>query len=43
MEAVNPLSKRARSVLYAVVTEFIGTGEPVGSRTLSKKYGISLL
>ena len=41
-EGVNPLSKRARSVLYAVVTEFIGTGEPVGSRTLSKKYGISL-
>jgi heat-inducible transcriptional repressor len=39
---VNPLSKRARSVLYAVVTEFIGSGEPVGSRTLSKKYGFSL-
>jgi heat-inducible transcriptional repressor len=29
-------------VLYAVVTEFIGGGEPVGSRTLSKKYGLSL-
>jgi heat-inducible transcriptional repressor len=39
---VNPLSKRARQVLYAVVTEFIGSGEPVGSRTLSKKYGLSL-
>ena len=39
---MNPLSKRARSVLYAVVTEFIGSGEPVGSRTLSKKYGIAL-
>jgi heat-inducible transcriptional repressor len=39
---VNPLSKRARSVLYAVVTEFIGSGEPVGSRTLSRKYGFSL-
>lgn len=42
MSLVNPLSKRARSVLYAVVTEFIGSGEPVGSRTLSKKYGFSL-
>jgi heat-inducible transcriptional repressor len=39
---VNPLSKRARSVLYAVVTEFIASGEPVGSRTLSKKYGFEL-
>jgi heat-inducible transcriptional repressor len=35
---VTPLAKRARSVLYALVTEFIATGEPVGSRTLSKKY-----
>jgi len=29
-------------VLYALVTEFIATGEPVGSRTLTKKYGFSL-
>lgn len=39
---VSPLSKRARSVLYAVVTEFIATGEPVGSRTLAKKYRFEL-
>ena len=37
-----PLSKRARSVLYAIVTEFIATAEPVGSRTLTRKYGFSL-
>jgi heat-inducible transcriptional repressor len=36
------LSKRARSILYSVVTEFIATGEPVGSRTLAKKYGLDL-
>ena len=42
MSSVNPLSKRARSVLYAVVTEFIASGEPVGSRLLTKKYGFSL-
>jgi heat-inducible transcriptional repressor len=42
MRLVSPLPKRARSVLYAVVTEFIETGEPVGSRTLTKKYGFSL-
>jgi heat-inducible transcriptional repressor len=39
---VNHLPKRARSILYAVVTEFIATGEPVGSRTLAKKYGFDL-
>jgi heat-inducible transcriptional repressor len=39
---VTPLTKRARQVLYAVVTEFIATGEPVGSRTLTKKYGFDL-
>ncbi len=42
MTVVPPLSKRARSVLYAVVTEFIATAEPVGSRTLTRKYGFSL-
>jgi heat-inducible transcriptional repressor len=36
------LSKRARSVLYSVITEFVATGEPVGSRTLTRKYGFDL-
>lgn len=36
------LNGRARKILYAAVTEFIATGEPVGSRTLSKKYDIDL-
>ncbi|HVY25590.1 MAG TPA: heat-inducible transcriptional repressor HrcA [Polyangiaceae bacterium] len=36
------LPKRARSVLYAAVTEFIASGEPVASRTLTKKYGFEL-
>lgn len=36
------LSPRARKILFAVVTEFIGTGEPVGSRTLAKRYGLDL-
>src|SRR4051812_40052186 len=35
-------SPRARKILFAVVTEFIGTGTPVGSRTLAKKYGLDL-
>lgn len=36
------LSARARQILYAAVTEFVATGQPVGSRTLSKKVGIEL-
>jgi len=36
------LNARARKILYAAVTEFIATGEPVGSRTLSRKYNIDL-
>jgi heat-inducible transcriptional repressor len=36
------LGPRARQILYAAVTEFVGTGQPVGSRTLSKKCGIDL-
>jgi len=36
------LSHRAKQILYAVISEFVATGEPVGSRTLSKKEGIDL-
>lgn len=33
---------RARKILYAVITEYIATGEPVGSRRLAKRYGLNL-
>ncbi len=36
------LNYRSRRILYATVTEYIGTGEPVGSRRLSKRSGINL-
>src|SRR6476660_4096015 len=39
---MSELHYRARSILYAAITEFISTGEPVGSRTLAKKYGLDL-
>lgn len=39
---VPPLGKRARQVLYAVVTEFIDTGEPVASRAIARKHGFDL-
>jgi heat-inducible transcriptional repressor len=35
------LSQRERQILYACVTEFVATGQPVGSRTLARK-GIDL-
>lgn len=37
-----PLTRRAREVLYALLNEFIAKGEPVGSRTLVKKYRFDL-
>jgi heat-inducible transcriptional repressor len=36
------LNARARQVLYHCVTEYVATGEPVGSRTLSKKSALDL-
>lgn len=32
------LANRSRKILFGLVAEFIATGEPVGSRTLSRKY-----
>jgi heat-inducible transcriptional repressor len=40
--AATGLNARSRKILFAVVTEYIGTGKPVGSRTLSRKYGLDL-
>ncbi len=36
------LTFRARKILYAVISEYIATGEPVGSRRIAKRYGINL-
>ena len=36
------LNNRARKILFAAVTEYIATGDPVGSRTLARKYAIEL-
>ncbi|MDH5492237.1 MAG: heat-inducible transcriptional repressor HrcA [Myxococcales bacterium] len=33
---------RNRKILYALVTEYVATGEPVGSRRLSKAYELNL-
>jgi heat-inducible transcriptional repressor len=39
---MSDLNQRTRQILYAAVVEFVETGEPVGSRTLSKKAGLEL-
>jgi heat-inducible transcriptional repressor len=39
---MSELSHRSRKILFAVVTEFISAGGPVGSRTLARKYGLDL-
>lgn len=39
---MSDLPHRSRKILFAVVTEFIATGDPVGSRTLARKYGLDL-
>jgi heat-inducible transcriptional repressor len=36
------LTYRARKILYSVITEYISTGEPVGSRKLARRYGLNL-
>src|SRR3954466_11705398 len=36
------LPQRTRKILFAVVTEFIASGDPVGSRTLARRYGLDL-
>jgi heat-inducible transcriptional repressor len=36
------LDPRSRDILYHLVEEYVETGEPVGSRTLSRRLGLSL-
>ncbi|PIZ21064.1 MAG: heat-inducible transcription repressor HrcA [Deltaproteobacteria bacterium CG_4_10_14_0_8_um_filter_43_12] len=36
------LLERSTNILHAIINEYILTGEPVGSRTISKKYNLSL-
>ena len=39
---INRLTPRQQEILRAVVSDYIQTFEPVGSRTLSRKYGLGL-
>ena len=36
MEAIQELSERKTKILHAIIKNYLETGEPVGSRTISK-------
>src|SRR5678815_4323260 len=36
------INHRARKILYAIVSEYLHTGEAVGSRTVTRRHGIDL-
>jgi heat-inducible transcriptional repressor len=40
--SVTDLSRRAQKILHAVVTEYLHVGEPVGSRTVTRRHDLKL-
>ncbi len=42
MEAIKNLTQRQLQILKAIIEEYIGTAEPVGSETLDKKYNLGV-
>jgi len=42
MGMISELNERSREVLRAIVESYVETGEPVGSRTLSKRFSMEL-
>src|SRR5262245_25401895 len=41
-DAVTELSQRSRDIFRHIVDAYVETGEPVGSRTLSRRLGLTL-
>ncbi|MDY6853555.1 MAG: heat-inducible transcriptional repressor HrcA [Thermodesulfobacteriota bacterium] len=39
---IKSISDRSKKILHSLINEYIISGEPIGSRTLSKKYNIDL-
>ena len=39
---LSELSERKTKILYAIIKDYLETGEPVGSRTISKKTDLNL-
>jgi heat-inducible transcriptional repressor len=40
--AAGDLSERSREILRTIVEAYVETGEPIGSRTISRKPGLTL-
>jgi heat-inducible transcriptional repressor len=39
---VNEVGHRAKKILHAVVSEYLATGDPVGSETITRRYGLEV-
>ena len=39
---MNDIGIRAKKVLHAVVSEYLATGDAVGSHTVAKRYGLDI-
>ena len=42
MEAIQELNERKTKILHAIIKNYLDTGEPVGSRTISKYTDLNL-
>src|SRR5437016_7110451 len=42
MKTDAPLTRREQEILHSIIREYIETGEPVGSRTISKRWNDNL-
>ena len=42
MESIQELSERKTKILHAIIKNYLDTGEPVGSRTISKYTDLNL-
>src|SRR5215468_10158759 len=42
MLGVSDISVRAKKILHAVVSEYLATGDPVGSQTVTRRYGLDV-
>ena len=43
MEAIQELSERKTKILHAIIKNYLETGEPVGSRTISKYTDLKMM
>ena len=39
---MNDIGARAKKILHAVVSEYLSTGDPVGSETVTRRYGVEV-